>query len=213
MEQAFQKAAFSSATDKWNTPTSLINDLATVFNWDLDVCASGPNVCQNYITEQQDSFTHEWQGLCWMNPPYGNPEHPCKPNCKKKKCKKRGHCNYKYIPGVLDWVNKAADTVTNRRDQGHDDTAVVCLLPARTDTIMYQQYADRATQITYIKGRFHFNNDPDPAPFPSMFMVFGSITYAQSLKLAQYGWTHINPKLHPSNFKFHPSKECLPLNF
>lgn len=36
---------FSSKTDKWNTPKHVIDDLATVFKWDLDVCASGPNVC------------------------------------------------------------------------------------------------------------------------------------------------------------------------
>ena len=62
---------FSSATDKWNTPPDLVEDLATVFDFDLDVCASGPNVCDNYFDEQTNGLHHMWLGLCWMNPPYG----------------------------------------------------------------------------------------------------------------------------------------------
>ena len=62
---------FSSATDKWDTPADLVADLATVFDWDLDVCASGPNVCENYYTEADNSLLKIWLGLCWMNPPYG----------------------------------------------------------------------------------------------------------------------------------------------
>ena len=64
---------FSSVTDKHNTPQDLNDDLATVFDWDLDVCASGPNVCENYFNEADDGLSHDWNewGLRWMNPPYG----------------------------------------------------------------------------------------------------------------------------------------------
>lgn len=62
---------FSSKTGKWDTPADLISNLATVFDWDCDVCAERPNVCEFYYSEEQNAFDYPWQGLCWMNPPYG----------------------------------------------------------------------------------------------------------------------------------------------
>lgn len=50
---------------------------------------------------------------------------------------------------------------------------VVFLIPARTDT---QRFHDIilpfATEIRFIKGRLKFDEHKDPAPFPSMIVVF-----------------------------------------
>ena len=62
---------FSSKSNDWQTPKSLIDDLAEVFDWDIDVCASTNNVCDNYFNIEIDGLAQEWTGLCWMNPPYG----------------------------------------------------------------------------------------------------------------------------------------------
>lgn len=62
---------FSSETDKWDTPADLVADLATVFDWDCDVCASRRNVCEFIFDEKSDGLRQDWLGLCWMNPPYG----------------------------------------------------------------------------------------------------------------------------------------------
>ena len=64
---------FSSKTGKWDTPQDLIDDLATVFNWDLDVCASRPNVCDTFWTEGDDALSRIWNNyrMKWCNPPYG----------------------------------------------------------------------------------------------------------------------------------------------
>ncbi|UYN89921.1 MAG: hypothetical protein KIT08_01460 [Anaerolineales bacterium] len=59
----------SSLRSDWETPSSLVADLAPYFPWDLDVCATRPNVCANYYSA--DALEMEWSGLCWMNPPYG----------------------------------------------------------------------------------------------------------------------------------------------
>jgi len=69
------KSLFSSASDKWNTPINLINELAPFFHWDIDVCASSPNVCENYFNEKENGLLQPWQKLCWMNPPYGRNIH------------------------------------------------------------------------------------------------------------------------------------------
>ena len=63
---------FSSKTGKWDTPQSLIDDLATVFDWDLDVCASRPNVCERFNSEAEpEKYSWHLHKLCWINPPYG----------------------------------------------------------------------------------------------------------------------------------------------
>jgi phage N-6-adenine-methyltransferase len=71
--QEFKAAAFSSATGKWDTPQTVVDDLATIFDWDLDVCASRDNVCESYFNESENALLHQWGDwqLRWMNPPYG----------------------------------------------------------------------------------------------------------------------------------------------
>lgn len=53
---------------------------------------------------------------------------------------------------------------------------VVMLIPARTDTIMFHDYILGKAEIRFIKGRVNFEIDgqksKDPAPFPSMIIVF-----------------------------------------
>ena len=50
------------------------------------------------------------------------------------------------------------------------------LIPARTDTIMFHNYILGKAEIRFIKGRVNFEIDgkksKDPAPFPSMVVVF-----------------------------------------
>lgn len=65
------EALFTSEKSTWETPEWMINHLAQFFSWDLDVCAHRPNVCETFFTKEDDSLEQSWQGLCWMNPPYG----------------------------------------------------------------------------------------------------------------------------------------------
>ena len=125
---------FSSETDKWDTPQDLIDDLATVFNWDLDVCASRPNVCEMFYGEANDGLVASWFGLCWMNPPYGRDIHY--------------------------WVSRArlfgANILKSGKPPIHNlpspVSAVVCLLPARTDTKWWQDNVPFASQVVFISG-------------------------------------------------------------
>jgi phage N-6-adenine-methyltransferase len=48
---------------------------------------------------------------------------------------------------------------------------VVCLVPARTDTIWWHTYAMQG-EIRFIKGRLKFGNSKNAAPFPSAVVVF-----------------------------------------
>lgn len=49
---------------------------------------------------------------------------------------------------------------------------VVCLVPARTDTAWWHDYAMKG-KIEFIRGRLKFGNSKNSAPFPSAIVVFG----------------------------------------
>ena len=46
------------------------------------------------------------------------------------------------------------------------------LIPARTDTKAFHEYIWHKAEIRFLKGRLHFNDGPDSAPFPSMIVVY-----------------------------------------
>jgi len=79
-----------------------------------------------------------------------------------------GKCfmNPPYGREIGAWVRKAYETA--RGGQG----TVVCLLPARTDTNWWHKYVSKAKDIRFMKGRVHFNDGKQGAPFPSVIVVF-----------------------------------------
>jgi phage N-6-adenine-methyltransferase len=48
---------------------------------------------------------------------------------------------------------------------------VVCLIPARTDTAWFQDYAMKG-EIRFLRGRLKFSNAKYAAPFPSAIIIF-----------------------------------------
>jgi len=172
---------FTSNTDEWFTPAELFDELNAEYGpFELDVCATPENAkCSNFFTKEQDCLKQDWTVVkkCWMNPPYGHPEKPCKPQCPKQKCKKRGWHVETYIPGVIDFMRKASETAK----QG---TMVVALVPARTDAKWWHSYVwDRKARapypgvcINYLKGRRTFGGAKSSAPFPSVVVIFNPPT-------------------------------------
>jgi len=74
-------------------------------------------------------------------------------------------CNPPYGKGIADWVKKAWES---HRD---NSATVVMLLPARTDTKWFHDYAKRG-KVEFIRGRLKFGNSKTAAPFPSMLVIF-----------------------------------------
>lgn len=63
---------FSSNSSEWETPRPFFDQLNAEFGFTLDVCATPDNAkCAHYFTPEQDGLRQEWQGVCFMNPPYG----------------------------------------------------------------------------------------------------------------------------------------------
>jgi len=62
----------SSKTDMWSTPQWLFDALNTHCHFTLDVCATSENAkCKEFFSLEEDGLKQKWEGICWMNPPYG----------------------------------------------------------------------------------------------------------------------------------------------
>ncbi len=63
---------FSSAKCEWETPQATFDALNAEFGFEIDVCALPENAkCARYFTPEMDGLAQSWEGVCWMNPPYG----------------------------------------------------------------------------------------------------------------------------------------------
>ena len=71
-------------------------------------------------------------------------------------------CNRPYGREIGKWVKKASES----------KAIVVCLVPARTDTAWWHDYAMKADEIRFIRGRLKFGNSKNSAPFPSALLIF-----------------------------------------
>jgi len=72
--------------------------------------------------------------------------------------------NPPYGRAIGQWMRKAYDSAK----QG---ATVVCLVPARTDTNWWHQFAMKG-EIRFLKGRIRFDGGRHSAPFPSAVIVF-----------------------------------------
>lgn len=76
-------------------------------------------------------------------------------------------CNPPYGREIGKWVHKCYEEARK------PDTLVVMLIPARTDTAYFHDFIyHKAREIRFIRGRLHFNESKQGAPFPSMIVVF-----------------------------------------
>lgn len=74
--------------------------------------------------------------------------------------------NPPYGRGIGNWMEKAYVSSL----QG---AKVVCLVPARTDTKWWHDFAMRG-EVTFLRGRLKFGGSKNSAPFPSAVVVFDS---------------------------------------
>jgi len=133
---------FSSKTDQWATPQAFFDELNQEFNFNLDPCADE----QNHKCER--FFTVKENGLAQDWGGY------------------RVFCNPPYGSAIKEWVAKCYW-------EGHkENTLVVLLIPARTDTAYFHDYIQHRAEIRFIRGRLKFGSSQTGAPFPSMVVIF-----------------------------------------
>jgi phage N-6-adenine-methyltransferase len=73
--------------------------------------------------------------------------------------------NPPYGREIGKWMSKAYES-------SKTGAKVVCLVPARTDTAWWHDYAMNG-EVTFLRGRLKFGNSKNSAPFPSALVVFG----------------------------------------
>lgn len=75
----------------------------------------------------------------------------------------RGWLNPPYGNKTGHWLRKAHES----------GSLVVLLLPARTDTRWFHRWVlGKGAEVRFIKGRLMFVGAKDPAPFPSMIVIY-----------------------------------------
>jgi len=72
--------------------------------------------------------------------------------------------NPPYGREIIKWMRKAYESSLN-------GATVVCLVPSRTDTRWWHEYAIHG-DIEFIRGRLKFGDAKNSAPFPSAVIVF-----------------------------------------
>ena len=132
---------FSSETDLWATPQDTFDELNAEFG-PFDV-----DVCAVAGNAKCARFyTPETDGLAQDWAP------------------SRCWMNPPYGRTIARWMCKAWE-------ESLRGATVVCLVPARTDTAWWHDYAMKG-QIRFLRGRLKFGNAKHSAPFPSAVVVF-----------------------------------------
>lgn len=155
---------FSSASDDWGTPQSVVDAVKRYAPIGLDPCG-GPNSvvgAKRTIKPPQDGLAASWKvrpnEVVFVNPPFGP----------------RG----KWIPG---WIEKAIGEVQE----------TILLVAARTDTRWFHRLFAHALSICFVKGRLHFmvgEHETGPATFPSAIVLLprgGEPRYPEVLEDSQ----------------------------
>lgn len=143
-----------SGDPEYYTPQDLFLYLDNIFCFDVDVCAK-PGV-----NKVETFYSPEEDGLSreWAGNCWMNPPYAS--------------------AEMKQWIRKA---YVSARD---NKATTVCLLPASTDTLWWHNYAMKASEIWFIRGRLNFTR-PDGiggagqnAPFPSAIVIFrkGNVT-------------------------------------
>jgi len=139
---SINSAVMSSKRMDWETPDDLFAELHEEFGFTRDVFARADNAkCVRFFSPADDGLAKEW----------GSGE-VC-------------WMNPPYGREISKWMEKA------HQEAFEFGNCVVCLVPSRTDTRWWHEYAMKGA-IRFLRGRLRFKGAPDKAPFPSAVIVF-----------------------------------------
>ena len=143
MDKNTLETMFSSKTNEWATPQSFFDKLNGIYGpFTLDAAASDDNYKVANYYTQSDDSLSQ----NWE----GN----------------RVFLNPPYGRALKDWVRKGYE------EGQKENTTVVMLIPARTDTKYWHEWVMKADEIRFVRGRIKFGDGSNSAPFPSAVVVF-----------------------------------------
>ena len=139
--------AASSAHHGWETPRELADQLhAALGRFDLDPCAGSRDQKSSTVSARV-RLTEEDDGLHapWHGLVFVNPP---------------------YGRSIPLWVKKCA------AEAEKDETTVIGLMPARTDTRWWHDFIGQRTATCFLRGRLKFGDGRKDAPFASAIVVW-----------------------------------------
>lgn len=132
---------FSSERHDWETPQAFFEKVNAEFDLDLDVCALVENTKLPRFLSPVSCDSLQ---------------EPWAPS--------RCWMNPPYGRTIGKWVRKAYE-------ESRAGALVVCLVPARTDSAWWHDYAMKG-EIRFIRGRLKFSGHQWNAPFPCALVIF-----------------------------------------
>jgi phage N-6-adenine-methyltransferase len=145
---------FSKASDEWATPQDFFDRLNAEFHFTVDAAATKENAkCSDFLGPGGIFSDALASDVVW------------------------GH-------GARVWLNppysQCRAFIEKAVDQARRGNTVVCLVPARVDTLWWhayvwngitRQWCDRV-EVRFVRGRLKFGGSKNSAPFPSVVIVF-----------------------------------------
>ena len=132
---------FSSASDNWSTPQDLFDFYDRIYHFTLDPASTD----ENAKTEKHYTISDNGLNHSWEG--------------------ETVWLNPPYGKEISQWLKKAYE------EGQKENTIVVCLLPARTDTTWFHEYCTKGS-IEFLRGRVKFSGQKNNAPFASMIVTF-----------------------------------------
>jgi phage N-6-adenine-methyltransferase len=136
------QSLFTTKSDQWNTPAHIVDVVREVFGGRISL---DPCTSVDNPTDALDFYTDGGLEKQWWGDVYVNPP---------------------YGRQIGKWVRKAAGSY----DAGLC-SRVICLLPARTDTVWFRVV--NCYPVLFIRGRLKFGGAKSGAPFPSALIFMG----------------------------------------
>jgi hypothetical protein len=87
-------------------------------------------------------------------------------------------------PYKAAWYTKIGEEAERMRWGQH----MIALLPGKPGTGYFQDLVGHSSAIVFIRGRLTFKGAPDPAPFESAMMYFGSKPHQFRAQFEKFGW-------------------------
>ena len=154
---------FAPESNNWATPWPIFKKIESRFGpFHLDPCCTDLTAkCNTYITKKQNGLNQSWDIAVDRAKPT------------------RVFMNPPYGREIAKWMKKAYE-------ESRKGVYVICLIHPRTDTAWWHDYAMKAAQIIFIRGRVQFEmpgKKPKDSQFPSCLVVFSPFYIDSTPKL------------------------------
>jgi hypothetical protein len=169
------KVLHSSVKHDYVTPAWLVARIKEVFGPIVtDPCTSDSNPvgASKHYTENTDGLSKPWNGLTYVNPPYGR--------------------------SILAWVNKCDTEYWGYPHSGRSDKPeILLLLPSRTGTRWFDKARGSCGAAYFLLGRLTFVGAKDAAPFDSVLFYWGERPWLLSVLTKGNLWPFRNGLIPP----------------